>query len=203
MADHDPPALDPDDWFAGSDDDPGPVGASLQTREAAFDDEDAADDWLEDEHTGRPARRVSGRPNLRLAKVGAAALVVLALIVAGLAVGGVFSSGDKQATTVSSQAGTTTTSSTSTTPVTATTPVVQVPAAPTAAMKRGDGGAQVKVLQRALARLGYRVGPVDGSYGPLTEAAVSSFQTAKKLTVDGIVGPETLKGLRAALAALR
>jgi hypothetical protein len=204
MADPDPPAEDPDDWFAGSDDDLAADHPALQTREATLEATAGADDWLEVERTGRPSRPVARKPNLSLAKVAVAVLVVVALIVGGLAVGGVFSSGGRQpTTTLSNQAGTTTTSSTSTTTTTSNTPVAAIPAAPTVAMKRGDAGAQVKVLQRALARLGYRVGPVDGSYGALTEAAVSSFQTAKKLTVDGIVGPETLKGLRQALAALR
>ena len=36
-------------------------------------------------------------------------------------------------------------------------------------------------------------GTVDGYYGEGTEAAVKAFQTVKKLTVDGIAGPETQK----------
>jgi hypothetical protein len=39
---------------------------------------------------------------------------------------------------------------------------------------------------------------VDGMDGPNTEHAVISFQIGKKLTVDGVVGPETLKALEAA-----
>lgn len=32
---------------------------------------------------------------------------------------------------------------------------------------------------------------VDGYYGPITEAAVKSFQSYSGITVDGIVGPQT------------
>jgi hypothetical protein len=200
MADTDPPPEDPDDWFAGSDDDAKGSVTSIESR-ATVENAAAADDWLEGRRARRTTRKPAAKPNVGAAKLAASGLLAVALIVAGLAFAGVFSSGGKQSTTLSTETGTTT-SSTTTTPTTATTPTVQVPPAPTAALKPGDSGTQVKVLQRALARLGYRAGPVDGSYGPITQAAVTSFQTGKKLKVDGIVGPETLRGLRQALAAL-
>ncbi len=58
------------------------------------------------------------------------------------------------------------------------------------------GSQAVKALQRRLATLGYQPGPVDGRYGPRTEAAVVRFQATHRLTVDGVAGIHT----RAALA---
>ncbi|MFG1420296.1 peptidoglycan-binding domain-containing protein [Roseixanthobacter liquoris] len=56
-------------------------------------------------------------------------------------------------------------------------------------------GAVVVALQRALARNGVDPGPIDGAFGPLTSAAVLSFQVMKGLEVDGVVGPNTAKAL--------
>ena len=52
--------------------------------------------------------------------------------------------------------------------------------------------------QEHLATAGYTI-PIDGDYGPNTQSAVESFQTAKGLTADGIVGP----GYVGCTAALR
>jgi peptidoglycan hydrolase-like protein with peptidoglycan-binding domain/DNA invertase Pin-like site-specific DNA recombinase len=67
------------------------------------------------------------------------------------------------------------------------------------------GGSEgVRVLQRRLARLGWQPGPVDGLYGPRTEAAVARFQQATGLAADGIVGQHTRGALgRARTWALR
>ena len=59
----------------------------------------------------------------------------------------------------------------------------------------GGGSGQVRVLQRRLAKLGYTSGLVDGRYGPRTEQAVSRFQAARGLGVDGIAGAQTLARL--------
>lgn len=44
-------------------------------------------------------------------------------------------------------------------------------------------------VQRMLKDLGFDPGPVDGSYGPQTRAAVTAFQRVKKMKADGIVRP--------------
>jgi GH25 family lysozyme M1 (1,4-beta-N-acetylmuramidase) len=55
-------------------------------------------------------------------------------------------------------------------------------------MLTGDDVAQ---LQQRLWDLGYDPGPVDGIFGPLTEAAVVALQLDRVLVADGIVGPLT------------
>jgi peptidoglycan hydrolase-like protein with peptidoglycan-binding domain len=58
---------------------------------------------------------------------------------------------------------------------------------------------RVKALQRQLRLLGLEPGPVDGRYGALTTGAVTRFQQAHGLPVDGVVGPLTAEALRAIL----
>jgi DNA invertase Pin-like site-specific DNA recombinase len=57
---------------------------------------------------------------------------------------------------------------------------------------------RVKVIQRVLTSLGKRPGPVDGLYGPLTEAGVIRFQKSAGIAADGIVGRQTARRLLAA-----
>ncbi|MEV0217885.1 serine/threonine-protein kinase [Streptomyces sp. NPDC050704] len=66
-------------------------------------------------------------------------------------------------------------------------------------VKQGDGGSQVEELQCLLK---YRhgitaVGETDGDFGPLTHAAVLTFQKRAGLDTDGTVGPKTWRALRA------
>ena len=56
-------------------------------------------------------------------------------------------------------------------------------------------GPQVVALQRALEAKGIDPGPIDGEYGPMTNAAVISFQLMEGLEVDGVVGPNTAEAL--------
>lgn len=56
----------------------------------------------------------------------------------------------------------------------------------------------IREIQTALAKAGYRPGPIDGVWGRQTAAAIRAFQQDKGLAVDGIAGPQTT----AALAAL-
>ena len=55
----------------------------------------------------------------------------------------------------------------------------------------------VRALQRTLRRLGWRPGRVDGLFGPRTETAVKRLQAAAGLAVDGVVGQQTRRELRA------
>ena len=64
-------------------------------------------------------------------------------------------------------------------------------------LSEGDSGTAVKKLQQALKNKGYYSGSVDGKYGTGTTAAVTAFQTAKGLRVDGKAGPATQRALYA------
>jgi DNA invertase Pin-like site-specific DNA recombinase/peptidoglycan hydrolase-like protein with peptidoglycan-binding domain len=61
-----------------------------------------------------------------------------------------------------------------------------------------DEARRVRSLQRTLRRLGWSPGPVDGLFGPRTEAAVVRFQRAARLAADGITGTRTSRALRLA-----
>jgi hypothetical protein len=61
-------------------------------------------------------------------------------------------------------------------------------------LKLHSVGDLVVWAQEHLATAGYTI-PIDGDYGPTTQSAVESFQTAKGLTADGIVGPSTWAAL--------
>ena len=56
----------------------------------------------------------------------------------------------------------------------------------------GSSGTEVKKMQQALKALGYNVS-ADGSYGALTQMAVTQFQKRNGLTADGVAGSATLK----------
>jgi peptidoglycan hydrolase-like protein with peptidoglycan-binding domain len=51
-------------------------------------------------------------------------------------------------------------------------------------------------LQKAMTRLGYYSGPIDGVYGDATTAAVTAMQKALGVTPDGVYGPATDAALK-------
>ena len=53
----------------------------------------------------------------------------------------------------------------------------------------------VKWLQQKLTDLGFSPGAIDGQYGELTKKAVSAYQAARGLTVDGWAGVATMAAL--------
>ena len=57
-------------------------------------------------------------------------------------------------------------------------------------LKKGDKGAEVVYLQKALTKVGLPVYH-DGVFGPITEEAVMAYQRKMGLKVDGIVGAAT------------
>jgi peptidoglycan/xylan/chitin deacetylase (PgdA/CDA1 family) len=60
---------------------------------------------------------------------------------------------------------------------------------------RGMSGEDVRNLQQRLKNEGYYSGPVTGSFGPLTGAAIGKYQEKNGLPNVGKVGPQTLKKL--------
>ncbi len=77
-------------------------------------------------------------------------------------------------------------------------PAAKVKAPKVAAKPAPAAVASVDVakVQRALTRLKYYVGPIDGAAGSTTTSAVMAFQKVNGLTADGAVGPATLAALR-------
>ena len=58
-------------------------------------------------------------------------------------------------------------------------------------IKSGSKGEVVELVQRMLNEKGYACGSADGIFGAKTESAVKSYQKAKGLSADGIVGDIT------------
>lgn len=63
-------------------------------------------------------------------------------------------------------------------------------------LKLGSTGPQVVAVQQRLRQRGFEPGQINGSFGPLTEAAVRRFQQSTGLKTDGIVGPNTIAALK-------
>ncbi|WCK56008.1 NlpC/P60 family protein [Aneurinibacillus sp. Ricciae_BoGa-3] len=67
--------------------------------------------------------------------------------------------------------------------------------ASTTTLHIGSNGPAVEQLQQNLKNLGYYSYTIDGDFGSITEAAVKRLQSAKHITADGIVGPNTRRFL--------
>jgi peptidoglycan hydrolase-like protein with peptidoglycan-binding domain len=63
-------------------------------------------------------------------------------------------------------------------------------------LQLGDRGEQVSLIQESLAVAGFAAG-TNGIFDSETQEAVRQFQQARGLTVDGLVGPQTLAALPA------
>lgn len=101
------------------------------------------------------------------------------------------------------KAGATTSATTSTTAATSATGATPATAATTAATSSTvlpAPAAWVLSLQTKLAKLGYFSGPANGVLGPVTQAAIKTFQANSGLTADGLWGPSSQAALDAALA---
>jgi len=201
MVDRDTPHEEEvDNWFdepdtsAAWEERPARHGRSRQSESPTRRDEE---DWI----SAGATAPTGGQPPILAAvlrhrgRAALAAAILVVCLLGGLALAGVFS-GSSPDTSPATESTASAPSTTTTPQVTRTQPTV---AAPSSTLKPGDQGASVKLLQRALARLGYSPGTIDGQYGPSTTQAVSRFQRAKGLTEDGILGPDTLRALTNAL----
>jgi hypothetical protein len=179
---------DLDDWFAESE----LVRAQPSSGDVEAVDDSVDEDWLAAEESSSIQQRPDAWQLTRWQTVAAAA-GVLAIILIGLAVVGVFSGGSRHPS-----ARTTTTPPTSSASTTPRRPTTRV-APPATTLNPGARGTQVRVLQRALVKLGYSPGAIDGAYGPATQRALETFQTASGLTADGVLGAKTRAALTQAL----
>jgi uncharacterized protein (TIGR02594 family) len=68
-------------------------------------------------------------------------------------------------------------------------------------LSQGSEGPDVRALQVALTARSFQAGPIDGEFGPLTQAAVASFQTAQGLRATGSADAATLQALGLAPSA--
>lgn len=65
-------------------------------------------------------------------------------------------------------------------------------------LAKGESGPRVEHLQKLLKGAGLDPGPIDGVFGPTTEAAVRAYQQKAGLPVDGIARPKMMAALKEA-----
>ena len=186
-----------DDWFderEATDASSPHTGAASPESETPTAVHSDIDDWLDVAAAVDARRSTRVQPPLRAVAVGALLILFLFGV---LAAAGVFSASPRKSVAPPSVS----------TPLAhrrhGTTPTVtrprQVPTVPRAPLKPGNRGPAVRRLQRALERVGYPAGTIDGAYGTATAQAVTRFQQAHGLTADGIAGPQTLAALERAM----
>ena len=185
-----------DDWF----DEPEPPSETLSGANRGVY-EPVEEVWVvpEDEaprERGHRGEFAIGNLTVTTTQAAIVAGSVLALILAILAATGAFSSNKAAVPPVTTPHPPATVTVTSP----ATTPTKPTTQAPQQTLNPGDTGEQVKVLQRALAALGFSPGKPDGDYGPATKVEVEKFQVSKGLAEDGVVGQQTLAALQQALS---
>lgn len=186
---------DLDDWFDEPEPEPArrPSHTSVQVDPDAQTHEGAAiphDDWIAPVPLRRRRRSLRSAP-IRNPRLLVALGIAVAFLLVGLALGGVFSGGSNKSANKPLTTQTNPTTTQSTTPA--------APLLPAATLKLGDHGGAVKELQRALRSLGYTVGTLDGVFGASTQSALIAFQTAHRLTPDGVLGSATHAALLNAL----
>ena len=59
----------------------------------------------------------------------------------------------------------------------------------------GPFSGKISDVQRNLHRYGFDAGPVNGDFGPKTQAALAQFQLANGIPVNGMLDAETLRAL--------
>jgi len=182
-----------DDWFAEVDEVSEPAPRAAPTRGRV------------EQEPPPPRRPLDPRARLlALAGIAIAVVLIVGGIIFARAIGG--SDGEGSPTTTLP-----TTPTPPPTPIPTPTPppsppATQPPAGPAPELppdgtyRRGEQGDSVVAIQQALTQLGFEPGEIDGRFGEQTEQAVIAFQTSAELTVDGIVGPETLAAMTRALA---
>jgi peptidoglycan hydrolase-like protein with peptidoglycan-binding domain len=125
--------------------------------------------------------------------IGAVA-VAAAAAVAAVSISGA-SSGEPHEAAATTTTTTIPTTTTTTAPTTTTTAPTTTTTVDCQCLRMGSTGPQVQDVQQRLTDLGFWQGPVNRTYGRLTQQAVMAFQKANGLGRDGVAGAATLAAL--------